>query len=123
MTFTIATVQTTPVSEITSTTAKSGGTIISDGGTRVTTSGICWNTTGTPTIDDPHTTSGIGIGNFIHSLSNLMGSTTYYVRAYAINDAGIAYGQVESFTTSPPILATVTTNPGSYWGDGRHGPA
>jgi len=108
-TFTIATIITTPASEITSTTAKSGGDIISDGGALVYTSGICWNTTGNPTIYDARTTSGVGIGNFIHSLTGLMGSIKYYIRAYAINDAGTAYGNVEEFTTLPPVIPTLTT--------------
>jgi len=108
-TFTIATIITTPASEITSTTAKSGGDIISDGGALVYTSGICWNTTGSPTVYDAHTTSGVGIGNFIHSLTGLMGSIKYYIRAYAINDAGTAYGNVEEFTTLPPVIPTLTT--------------
>ena len=108
-TFTIATIITTPASEITSTTAKSGGDIVSDGGALVYTSGICWNTTGSPTVYDAHTTSGVGIGNFIHGLTGLMGSIKYYIRAYAINDAGTAYGNVEEFTTLPPVISILTT--------------
>jgi len=108
-TFTIATLVTTPASVVTSMTAQSGGTISSDGGALVTSSGICWNTTGIPTVNDKKTSSGLGIGNFIHSLTELMGSTTYYIRAYATNSAGTAYGNEVSFTTSPPIIPTLTT--------------
>ena len=111
-TFTIATVITTPASAITSTDATSGGNILSDGGALVFSSGICWNTTGNPTVNDASTNSGLGIGNFIHNLSGLMGSTTYYIRAYAINNAGTAYGNVQTFTTLPPILPTLSTTSG-----------
>ncbi|PWG79402.1 fibrobacter succinogenes major paralogous domain-containing protein, partial [Pararcticibacter amylolyticus] len=111
-TFTIATILTLPADQITSTNARSGGNIISDGGALVTESGICWNTTGNPNVYDLHTSGGVGIGQFLHSIGNLMGSTTYYVRAYAINNAGIAYGQVETFITAPPVIPTLTTSSG-----------
>jgi len=120
-TFTIATLITTPASFITSISAKSGGDIISDGGALVYSSGICWNTIGNPTIYDASTNSGLGIGNFIHNLNGLMGSTTYYIRAYAINEAGIAYGNVEVFTTSPPVIPTLTTTGGSSGANGKTG--
>ena len=120
-TFTIATVITTPASEITSISAKSGGNIVSDGGALVYSSGICWNTTGNPTIYDASTNSGLGIGNFIHYLTGLWGSTTYYIRAYAINDAGIAYGNVEVFTTAPPVIPTLTTTGGYSGANGKMG--
>jgi len=119
-TFTLATIVTSPVSEITNVTATGGGQISSDGGTPVTTSGICWNTTGVPTIDDSHTTGNIGIGSFIHSMTGLMGSVTYYVRAYATNEAGTAYGQVQSFTTEPPVIPTLTAIPAANGSDGLH---
>ena len=120
-TVTTATVVTSVVNSVTSMAATGGGEILGDGGAQVTNSGICWNITGNPTIDDTHTSCGIGIGTFIHSMTNLMGSTTYYVRAYAVNEAGIAYGQIETFTTEPPVLAIVTTNQGVSSGDGLHG--
>ncbi|PRY53537.1 hypothetical protein B0I27_1031, partial [Arcticibacter pallidicorallinus] len=112
LTFTIPTIITTPAYSITATDAKSGGDIVSDGGSTVTSSGICWNTTGDPNINDTRTTSGIGVGNFIHSLTKLLGSTKYYVRAYAINSAGVAYGNVEEFVTGPPVIPTLTTMEG-----------
>jgi len=119
-TFTLATIVTSSVSDVTNITAAGGGQISSDGGTPVTTSGICWNTTGFPSINDPHTSGNIGIGSFIHSLSGLMGSITYYVRAYATNQAGTAYGQVESFITQPPVIATLTAIPATNGSDGLH---
>jgi len=120
-TFTIATLITTPATSITNISAKSGGDIVSDGGALVYSSGICWNTTGNPTINDASTNSGLGIGNFIHYLNGLLGSTKYYIRAYAINYAGIAYGNVEVFTTAPPVIPTLTTNGGSSGANGKTG--
>ncbi len=109
VTATLANITTNPVSEITGTSAVSGGIISSDGGSPVTESGICWNTTGSPTVTNPHTTEGIGIGEFIHTMTGLMATTTYYVRAYAINGAGIVYGNQQSFISGLPEFAVVKT--------------
>ncbi|MBB2150641.1 fibrobacter succinogenes major paralogous domain-containing protein [Pedobacter gandavensis] len=108
-TATIATLSTLPASLITANTASSGGHISADGGTPVLQSGICWSTTGMPTTADAHTDGGLGIGSFVHGLTDLLGNTTYYIRAYAMNSAGIAYGDVQQFVTSPPVLATLST--------------
>ena len=94
------------ITNITSSTATSGGNITSDGGTTVTARGVCWNTTGNPTIADSKTSDGAGSGTFTSTMSGLTAGTTYYVRAYATNNAGTSYGVVVSFTTS-------TTNPGN----------
>ena len=108
-TATIATLTTLPVNSITANTASSGGDIIADGGTPVLQSGLCWSTAGLPTTDDAHTAGGTGIGNFVQGINELIGSTTYYVRAYAINSAGTAYGNVQQFVTAPPVPATIST--------------
>ncbi len=100
------TVETFSVSQVTSNTAMGGGNVISDGGETVTTRGICWNTTGWPTTDENITTDGTGTGYFNSSLSGLIPNTPYYVRAYATNNSGTAYGDEVTFTTSSPLLAT-----------------
>ena len=107
------TVITTPVSDITAITATGGGNVISDGGMAVTTRGICWNTTGNPTIADSHTTDGTGTGSFTSNISGLTHSTTYYVRAYATNSIGTTYGEELSFTTLdtlPTVITSAVTN-------------
>ena len=81
------TVTTTAISDITTTSAAGGGNVTSDGGASVTARGICWNTTGTPTLSDDYTSDGTGTGSFSSSLSGLTPGTTYYVRAYATNSA------------------------------------
>ena len=104
-------VTTDDISNITSTTATSGGMVTSFGGATVTARGICWSTSPNPTISDPHTSNGTGTGTFTSSMTGLTPSTTYYVRAYATNSAGTAYGEQKSFTTQQNItLPTVTTN-------------
>jgi hypothetical protein len=118
-TVTPATITTSAVTATTGATAKGGGSITSDGGASVTSSGLCWSTTNSPTIADPHTTGTIGIGDFIHTMTGLMGNTIYYVRAYAINSAGIAYGDPVMFMTGAPELATLTTVNGASGSDGK----
>ncbi|MBN1768369.1 MAG: hypothetical protein JXR50_08445, partial [Prolixibacteraceae bacterium] len=88
------------VSEITETSATSGGNITSDGGAEITARGVCWNTTGNPTINDSKNNDGSEIGSFISELDYLESNTTYYVRAYATNSQGTAYGEQVSFITT-----------------------
>jgi len=99
------------LSSVTSMFVQTGGNITSDGGTQVTENGLCWSVDSPPTLSDNILVNGVGTVSFIRSLTNLFGSTTYYVRAYAKNGVGVAYGQVETFTTLPAVLATITTLP------------
>jgi hypothetical protein len=95
---------TTAVSNITATTATSGGTIISDGGSPITSKGVVWSTIPSPTIDlSTKTNDGSGLGSFSSSITNLVVNTKYYVRAYATNVVGTSYGEEFSFTTNVPI--------------------
>ena len=95
----LPTVTTTAVTDITQTTATSGGNVTSDGGASVTARGVCWNTSSNPTTANNHTTDGSGTGVFVSSLTGLTAVTLYYVRAYATNSGGTAYGDQVSFTT------------------------
>ena len=106
---TLATVTTANISNITETTAQGGGNVMDDGGSTVAARGICWNTSPSPTISNSHTTDGTGTGNFISDLTGLTPNTEYYVRAYATNDEGTAYGNQLTFTTDAFQTPTVTT--------------
>jgi uncharacterized protein (TIGR02145 family) len=90
---------TTFITEITETSAMSGGNITSDGGGAVTARGICWSTGETPTIADNKTTDGSGVGEFSAALTGLTPGTVYYVRAYATNSNGTGYGSPRAFIT------------------------
>lgn len=79
--------------------AKGGGEVISDGGSEVTSRGICWSRNQTPDFDDQCQSSGSGTGAFNLDIDNLSTNTRYYVRAYATNSAGTSYGEAKSFTT------------------------
>ena len=98
-TATYPTVTTGNVSNITWHSGTCGGNVTSDGGSNVTARGVCWSTSQNPTISNSHTTNGSGTGSFSSSLTDLSPNTTYYVRAYATNSVGTAYGNQVSFTT------------------------
>lgn len=95
----VPTVSTSNVTAITQTTASSGGNVTDDGGGAIIERGTCWATTSNPTITNDKTIDGTGSGSFTSNLSGLLSGTTYYVRAYATNSAGTAYGNEVSFTT------------------------
>ena len=105
---TLPTLITQKIFNITYTSAVSGGIIISDGGDSIIEKGVCWSTSQQPTINDNKTVDGYGVGSFISFINNLTKDTKYYVRAYATNKAGTAYGEDKSFyTTSVPIVTTL----------------
>jgi len=105
----VPTLTTLAATNITSTTASIGGTISSDGNVSVTSRGVCWSTNQNPTIIDSKTSDGIGIGTFTSSITGLSPGRTYYVKAYAINTVGTAYGNEVTITTTSilPILTTI----------------
>lgn len=100
---------TTAVTAITSSAAKSGGYITSDGGFPVFERGVCWNTSGTPIISDSKTSDSLGTGTYISNITGLTQNVTYYVRAYATNNNGTSYGNELQFITTSPMAPTVTT--------------
>jgi hypothetical protein len=89
---------TTEITAITQTTALSGGNITDDKGSSVTARGVCWTTSENPTTSDSRTTDGSGTGSFTSYITGLNAGMTYYVRAYATNNAGTAYGNQRSLT-------------------------
>jgi len=112
--YSLPTVTTTSISNITENSAQSGGNVTDDGGAEVTARGVCWSTSQNPTITDDHTTDVSGTGSFTSSITGLTQNTTYYVRAYATNSVGTVYGDEVNFTTEQTIVSpTVTTSSAS----------
>ena len=106
------TVTTANVTQITADSARSGGNVIDNGGTPVTARGVCWSTAPNPTTANNRTSNGTGTGAFTSYLTNLTTNTTYYVRAYATNSAGTAYGGQRRFTTKSAVVSVNITEPG-----------
>ena len=107
-------ITTTAASAITQTTATAGGNVTSDGGATVTAHGVCWSTTtGPTTASGTKTTDGTGTGIFTSSITALTAGTVYYLRAYATNSAGTAYGNEISFTSTASTVPVLTTTAAS----------
>jgi len=108
--YTAQAVGTTDASEITKFSAACGGAILSDNGHALTSRGVCWSTTENPTTANfKLKDSGTTTGNFTSNLTGLNAGTTYYLKAYAINEVGTAYGNQISFTTLEPTFAILST--------------
>ncbi len=99
------------IAEITLSSVKIAVTVISDGGAGVVARGVCLGTTQNPTLINSHTEDGTGTGSFTSGFSGLECGTTYYVRAYATNNATTAYSTQVNFATldcppGPPGVST-----------------
>ncbi|MFH1120365.1 MAG: SusF/SusE family outer membrane protein [Bacteroidota bacterium] len=118
----IPTVSTAAITDITGISATGGGNITNNGGAEVTARGVCFGLTENPTILDGKTVDGLGLGEYVSAITGLAGSTTYHVRAYAINSAGVAYGADVSFTTLEIVITTRKWYvPGDYVADSYPG--
>jgi hypothetical protein len=100
----IPVVTTTNVTNITQTSVTCGGNVTSDGGAKIISRGVCWSLTPNPTLIDAHTSDGEVTGIFTSQVTGLTLGSTYYIRAYASNKTGTAYGQELSFTTASVLV-------------------
>ncbi|TVQ94008.1 MAG: hypothetical protein EA393_01505 [Bacteroidetes bacterium] len=110
-----ATLTTLSVTNITTNTTQSGSNITSDGGGDITSRGVVWGTNPNPTAEQNNglTMDGSGSGLFQSNITYLQPNTTYYVRAYASNEAGMVYGNEQEFATegtSPEVTTSQVTN-------------
>ncbi len=110
---TTPTVTTTAATSITASSATSGGNVTADGGATVTERGICYATTANPTTANTKVAGGTGTGTFTANMTGLAAGTLYYVRAYAINANGTAYGAQQSFTTLTSGGSVITIGTGT----------
>ncbi|HNS28889.1 MAG TPA: FISUMP domain-containing protein [Tenuifilaceae bacterium] len=100
---------TAEITEITKSSAVGGGNITSDNGHAVFVRGVVWGTHDNPTINDNKTVDGSGTGSFVSQLKGLEPETVYYVRAYAANSKGTAYGNSVVFQTLAFDIPVLTT--------------
>lgn len=85
-----------------------GGDITSAGTSDVTTMGVCWSTSPTPTIADSKSIYAYPGTSYRVQMSGLTPGTKYYVRAFATNSVGTGYGVVVTFTTLSTTIGTIT---------------
>ena len=108
-------VHTIKVSDVTSTRVEAFGRVSNAGGYEVTERGFCWSTEPNPTIENRHVWAGTGMGDYSWHFSGLERGVTHYVRAYAINENEIAYGEELEFI--PTDIVTTWPDgvlPGSF---------
>lgn len=109
-TLSLASLTTASSSSINSTSATLGGNVTASGGATVTERGVVYATTSNPTTANNKVQIGSGLGVFSQNVTGLTPSTTYHVRAYAINSVGTSYGADSVFTTlAAQVLSSVTT--------------
>jgi uncharacterized protein (TIGR02145 family) len=108
-------VTTGAVTNISGTGATVAGEVTSTGGATVTARGVCYATTQNPTISGTCVASGSGTGTFSASITGLSAGVTYFVRAYATNSSGTAYGAQASFTTTGASTGSVTDIDGNVY--------
>ena len=90
-------VRTIGVSDVTASRVRAEGEVNRDGGSELAECGFCWGTEHNPTMEGLHINANIGVGNFAMYFSGLERGQTYYVRAYAVNEEGVAYGEEVEF--------------------------
>jgi hypothetical protein len=112
----IPSVGTTDFQEITQTSVKAGVEISSTGGVDILEFGVCLSTNRNPTILDRKviygTSNSFGLMDVITGLAS---NTTYYLRGYAINSIGLAYGPEKSFTTLNLVQNTLRNGLIAYY--------
>ncbi|MBR4537171.1 MAG: fibrobacter succinogenes major paralogous domain-containing protein, partial [Bacteroidales bacterium] len=112
-------VTTSGVIRISFTSVTCDGNVNYEGIAAVTARGVCWSTSPNPTVNDSHTVDSSGLGSFTSLITGLQPIVHYYVRAYATNSAGTAYGNEIEFTTTDgypcPNAATLTDIDGNIY--------
>ena len=108
-------VRTGEISDVTASRVRAEGEVIRDGGSEVTECGFCWGTEHNPTIEGLHTKASVGVGTFRRYFSGLERGQTHYMRAYAVNGEGVAYGEEVEFVPDDPYSSwTDGTLPGLF---------
>ncbi|MDR0872709.1 MAG: Ig-like domain-containing protein [Prevotellaceae bacterium] len=112
----IPTITTSIAKQITENSAVLGGEITNNGGSSITSRGVCYSETDpNPTISGSKAQISTTNNTFSFTLNGLTETTTYYVRAYATNSKGTGYGEVISFTTTEPVPVTGIVIGGITW--------
>jgi len=97
-------VTTNPVTNITSSSAQSGGQVTSDGNGIISARGVCWSLSGAgvPSLSNYVGLTSDTTDNYSSKITGLMADTTYQVVAYVINEKGTGYGTIRTFSTHLP---------------------
>ncbi|MBR4637530.1 MAG: fibrobacter succinogenes major paralogous domain-containing protein [Bacteroidales bacterium] len=99
-----------PATEISYTSFVCNGDVTDSGTYSVTARGFCWSTEPDPVMTGEHLHVGNGAGAFSALLADMQPETTFYVRAYAVNAAGVTYSTPITVSTLSPTIPTVSTD-------------
>ncbi|PLX43034.1 MAG: hypothetical protein C0608_01055 [Deltaproteobacteria bacterium] len=105
----LATVLTVSPSSVSYTTATAGGNVTQDNGSQLSARGLCWSTFQSPDIEDTCYSEPGGLGSFSTNITGLVSNTTYYIRAFAVNEVGTSYGNEVTLTTLSMVAPELTT--------------
>ena len=113
---TLPTVTTADPTGITLSGFTGGGEVVNTGNSVITVFGLCWGTNPNPTVNDFQAVAGYGMGSFTWEVEYLEMNTTYYVRAYALTENGMVYGEEKTFSTLTgiPVVTTMDVTEISY---------
>jgi len=107
---TVPRVHTANVRTVTEYNAVAGGAVRDKGGSEIISYGVCWDTSPDPGIEGDHLSFSEGTGPFFTTINNLELSTLYYVRAFAVNSTGLAYGNEVMFRTNDTPVTDIDGN-------------
>lgn len=116
----LASVSTGEVSNVSDVSATVGGSISNLGNVeKLTAYGHVWSTSASQAVVGMGESTNYGalseVRTFNSVLSDLKEKTTYYVRAYATNEMGTAYGDIVEFTTEKTPVKDVTSGLYAYY--------
>jgi hypothetical protein len=121
----LASVQTSTITSITSTTALCKSVITNGGGGSIISKGVCYNILSNPTLQNFSVTTTATTDTFSVNLIGLDTNRVYYARAFATNAAGTIYGNELIFSTTKQIFALGENYQGGIIfyldGSGTHG--
>lgn len=100
------------------TTTTLSGSVTEAGRSTITNRGFVYSTLQYPTLADGSVSVGGTLGDFSATAGGLQPTTTYYVRAYATNGVGTAYGEQQMFTTLSGLPSVQTAAEVTLLGDG-----
>jgi uncharacterized protein (TIGR02145 family) len=109
-TLTVPRVETSGVHTVTEYSAIAGGVVRDDGGSEIISYGVCWDTLPNPSTEGTHKTFSDGTGPFFTTIKNLELRTIYYIKAFAINSTGLAYGNEVEFRTNDYPVTDIDGN-------------
>lgn len=94
------------------------GTVADDLRSTITSRGFAYSILQYPALSDGSVPVGGTLGNFTATVTGLQPGTIYYVRAYATNGVGTAYGEQQTFTTPSGLPTVQTANDVTLTGSG-----